>query len=127
MKSFSETPATVLPMTTEEDDGMTLGYVECFTCTPNPSLWLWLLLFPAFSLAHALGEQERGGRQQKPQAKHLSHRMRRVGNARGRRKSDNVNHSGHAMAMAMTMKYEICNPRRRQQQQQQQQQVEEEA
>lgn len=60
MKSFSETPATVLPMTTEEDDGMTLGYVECFTCTPIPSLWLWLwlLLFPAFSLGHALGEQD---------------------------------------------------------------------
>lgn len=71
MKSFSETPATVLPMTTEEDDGMTLGYVECFTCTPNPSLWLWLLLFPAFSLGHALG----GAGWMKGRGENKSHRQ----------------------------------------------------
>lgn len=74
-----------------------------------------LLLFPASSWGHASGEGERErGKATKATGKTLEPtRLRRVP-MWGRRKSDNVNHS-----VAMTMKYEICNPRRRQQQQQQ--------
>lgn len=103
-----------------------VGICRVFYLHTHPQLVAVAVAVSCLQLGSRLGGSRKGG-QQKPQAKHLSHRMRRVGNARGRRKSDNVNHSGHAMAMAMamTMKYEICNPRRRQQQQQQQ--VEEEA
>lgn len=109
-----------------------VGICRVFYLHTHPQLVAVALAVSCLQLGSRLGVsrmEEGGGEggQQKPQAKHLSHRrhrMRRVGNARGRRKSDIVNHSGHTMAM--TMKYEICNPRRRQQQQQQQQ-VEEEA